>query len=768
MPRLVTGCDNMMNWQVDSCRVPLGTFFTAGSSNMLSTFTAVRNDVTAGAITTIIALPSAIAASLLTFAPLGPDYIGAAAAAGLLSCIAGGGLAAILATSSFVGSAPRASETLILATLVTALLNRPEIASDRGLIVTSVYVCVLLGGLWQCLFGLAGVAKIIKFTPHPVLVGFLNGVAVLIVLSQIKPYFRFAGDSGRLLIADRPAMFALMVATAAAMLLWPAMARRLSAFPVLAKVPPVVIGFFGGIAAYYAIKAAVPAADIGATFGAIRIALVPPLLHVATLRDFLHLAKVEWDILPVSAIVAVVATIDSLLTFRVAQNASELRISPVRDVLAQGLGSCAAAVAGGLTIAASTSQTMASFRAGGRTRLSPLTAVVLLAVLAFGFPGLLSVIPTVILSGVLLALGVQLFDRWSFEIVGEVRRATSSLSRRRAIYDLAVVFIVMGFTIFYSILAGVIAGCLLAGTIFVVNMSRPVVRRTFSGGEMQSKRIRPARDNAILRDTGPQRAVLQLEGVLFFGNADDLSARIRQLFNEADMVALDLRGVSDIDVSGATILENIIAKSKGWKKELLLCEVPAAHRNVIRTVVRKAAKTEEPIKSDLDAALEWMEEKSLHLHADKRLQADVLDLRDIDFLAGIEGADLERLGAFLTRRDFAQGETICSEGEEGDRMWLLAKGSVSVRLMLGDGKGYRRITSLARGTTLGEMALVEQSRRSATVVADEPAICYELRREDFDRLLAEHPQLATKLLANLSRELARRLRKTSDDLRNLS
>lgn len=745
------------------------SFSTAGPSKMFSNFATLRQDMTAGAITTIIALPSAIAASLLTFAPLGPDYVGAAAAAGLLSCIAGGGLAAILATSSFVGSAPRASETLILATLVVALLNRPEIAPDKGLIVTSVYICVLLGGLWQCLFGLAGVAKIIKFTPHPVLVGFLNGVAVLIVLSQIKPYFRFASDSSsRLVIADRPGVFALMIATTAAMLLWPSMARRLTAAPVLTKVPPVVVGFFGGIAAYYAIKALAPAANIGATFGAIHISLVPPLLHVATLQNFLHLAKVEWDILPVSAIVAIVATIDSLLTFRTAQNVSELQISPVRDVLAQGLGNCAAAVAGGLTIAASPSQSLASFRAGGRTRVSPLTAVVLLAILAFGFPGLLSAIPTVILSGVLLALGVQLFDRWSFEILGEIRRAATPTNRQRAIYDLAVVFIVMGFTIFYSVLAGVIAGCLLAGTIFVVNMSRPVVRRTFSGEQMLSKRIRPARDVAILRETGPQRAVLQLEGVLFFGNADDLSARIKQLFTEADMIALDLRGISDIDVSGATILENMIAKSRGWKKELLLCEVPAAHRGVIRTVVRKAVKSEEPIKSDLDAALEWMEEKSLHLHADKRVQADVLDLRDIDFLAGIDDADLARLGSFLTRRDFAQGETICSEGEEGDRMWLLAKGSVSVRLMLGDGKGYRRITSLARGTTLGEMALVEAARRSATVVADEPVICYELRREDFDRLLAEHPQLATKLLANLSRELARRLRKTSDDLRNLS
>src|SRR5579864_3944864 len=728
--------------------------------------TALRDDLAAGAITTIIALPSGIAASLLTFAPLGPEYVGVAAAAGLVGCIVGGGLAAMIATSSFVGSAPRASEALILATLVVALLNRPDIASDKKLIVTSVYICVLMGGLWQCLFGLFGIARIIKFTPHPVLVGFLNGVAVLIVLSQLKPYFRFGG-SGHPLLVDRPGMFLLTIAAAATMLLFPGIARKSTALmPWLSKTPPVVVGFFGGIGAYYVLRSLAPGLDIGSTFGKIAIPLIPPLFRLDSLQPWWRLAATQWDILPVSAVVAVVATIDSLLTFRTAQNASELRVSPVRDVLAQGLGNCAAAVAGGVTIAASPSQTMASFRAGGRTRLAPLWSAVLLATLAFGFPSLLAGIPTVVLSGILLALGVNLFDRWFFEIIADIRKATSATSGQRPVYDLAVVFIVMGFTIFYSVLAGVIAGCLLAGIIFVVNMSRPVVRRTLTGAEIQSKRIRPARDVAILHETAAQRAVLQLEGVLFFGNADDLSAKIKQIFNNAEMVALDLRGITDIDISGATILENILAKSRSWKKELLLCEVPDTVGMAVRTLVRKAVKGEEPIKPDLDAALEWMEERCLHLHADKRSRADVLELRDIDFLAGINEPDLDRLASFLTRRDFAQGDIICSEGEEGDRMWLLAKGSVSVRILLSNGRGYRRVTSLARGTTLGEMALVESARRSATVVADEPVTCYELQRNGFDKLLAEHPQLATRLLSNLSRELARRLRKTSDDLRN--
>ena len=77
-----------------------------------------------------------------------------------------------------------------------------------------------------------------------------------------------------------------------------------------------------------------------------------------------------------------------------------------------------------------------------------------------------------------------------------------------------------------------------------------------------------------------------------------------------------------------------------------------------------------------------------------------------------------------------------------------------------------RIASLSRGTTIGEMALVEQARRSATIVADEHVVAHELPRSGYALLLSEHPVIATKLLSNLSRELARRLRRTSEDLRN--
>jgi sulfate permease, SulP family len=726
-----------------------------------------RTEVTAGAIASILSLPVCVAAGVLAFSPLGPAAAALGATAGLLGAIAAGGISGLVATSSFVLTIPRVSEALVLVNLIVTLLAKPDIASNRGLIVFAVYACVLLGGMWQAVFGLAGVAKIIKFTPHTVLVGFLGGVAVLVLVSQMRPYLAFHADISHPLTVNRPWMLVLLLFVTATMWFYLDIAKRLPGASALGKFPPVVVAFLGGIALYYLLKALVPSIDVGPTLGNLNLIFLSPIFDFGSGRTWHDVMTVAWDVVPISVILAIVATLDSLLTFRTAQNASDLALSPVRDLAAQGLGNCAAALAGGITGAAVPSSSLGAYRAGGRTRLVPVSSALLLLGFGLLFPNLLARIPSVVLAGILLAAGLALFDRSAFQIVSEIRNAPSELNRRRAAYDLAVILIVMGVTVFYSVVAGVVAGCLLAGTIFVINMSRPIVRRTLSGADIQSKRIRPSRDIAILNDTGGQRAVLQLEGVLFFGNADDLSARIKELFAKADMVALDMRGVTDIDVSGANVLANMIAKSRTQKKDLLFCGVPAAHIDVVRNIVRKAAKSDEPIRDDLDSSLEWMEEKSLFAHASSRHQSDILELGEIDFLAGIAPRDLEPLHEILTRREFAGGETICREGDDGDRMWLLAKGSVSVRIVLPDGRGDRRVASLARGTTIGEMALVESARRSATIVADEDVVCYELSRGGFDLLRSEYPVVATRLLSNLSRELARRLRRTTQDLRNL-
>ena len=143
-----------------------------------STLTVLRDDLAAGAIAAIVSLPVCAASGLLAFAPLGPGFAVAGATAGVCGAIVSCVVSALFATSSFIVTTSRVSEALLLAGLTTALLATPGAATDIGLIIVAMFLCVLLAGLFQTLFGLAGVAKIIKFTPYPVLVGFLNGVAV--------------------------------------------------------------------------------------------------------------------------------------------------------------------------------------------------------------------------------------------------------------------------------------------------------------------------------------------------------------------------------------------------------------------------------------------------------------------------------------------------------------------------------------------------------------------------------------------------------------
>ena len=389
---------------------------------MASTQLAWRQDIAAGAIASIISLPVCVASGVLAFAPLGPGYAATGAAAGLCGAIVAGIVSAIFATSSFVIASPRVGPSLILASLITTLSSNPAVASNTNLIIVAVILCAALAGLWQCIFGLAGVAKIIKFTPHPVLVGFLNGVAILIAISQLKPYFLLVPDTTKPMLTDRPLMFLLLIGVATLMLLFPALAKRLPGSLSLSKFPPVLVAFSVGIAAFYAIKGVYPHLDLGPTLGNLQLTIAAaPLADLGSADAWKSITQIGWIIISISAILATVATMDSLLAFRSAQNVSDLYMSPVRDLVAQGIGNCAAAIVGGVTSAVAPSPTMAAYRVGGRTRLTPISSALILLALSVFLPNYLAGIPSAVLSGILLATGILLFDPWAFQLISDLR-----------------------------------------------------------------------------------------------------------------------------------------------------------------------------------------------------------------------------------------------------------------------------------------------------------------------------------------------------------
>jgi SulP family sulfate permease len=132
----------------------------------------------------------------------------------------------------------------------------------------------------------------------------------------------------------------------------------------------------------------------------------------------------------------------------------------------------------------------------------------------------------------------------------------------------------------------------------------------------------------------------------------------------------------------------------------------------------------------------------------------------------MSGEDIRTLAGHLQPVHYEAGMALCRTGDPPDRMWILKRGSVSVRV-IGE-HSSRRLASLGPGCSIGEMGLVEKKPRSADVVADEDVEAYLLTEDSFNIILSEQPRIGQALLASIARQLATRLRDTSEELRSLT
>jgi MFS superfamily sulfate permease-like transporter len=147
---------------------------------------------------------------------------------------------------------------------------------------------------------------------------FLNGVAILIAVSQLKPHVSpGAGLFGNGI--GEPGRLVAMLALAGFMLGFPALARRAPAWLPLAKVPPVLAAFAGGIAGYYLLNWSLPVVDLGPTIGAVQVGFSSPLFALNDSRFWDGIRHSGWQIVSTSLVLAIVATLDTLLALRSAQ-----------------------------------------------------------------------------------------------------------------------------------------------------------------------------------------------------------------------------------------------------------------------------------------------------------------------------------------------------------------------------------------------------------------------------------------------------------------
>jgi hypothetical protein len=246
-------------------------------------------------------------------------------------------------------------------------------------------------------------------------------------------------------------------------------------------------------------------------------------------------------------------------------------------------------------------------------------------------------------------------------------------------------------------------------------------------------------------------------------------AEVEALAPGRQIVLLDLKRVYEVEASGARQLCTLARKLAEQRIDVALAHVTPQSALAAHLMAHGMAEHVPPVRwfADLDLALEWAEDELLDGEIERTELSREWSLDRTILFAGLAPQESATLRASLKREAFAQGTRVFSEGDAGDRLYVLTQGEVAIRLRIpGDGaERAQRLAAFGPGLVFGERALIEGKPRSAEAVVTQDAVVHSLHLDDFNALRAAHPDIALKVMSNLTRLLAARLRLTSEQLR---
>ena len=728
---------------------------------------ALPGDLAGGFSAALIAIPYAMTLGLLAFAPLGPEYAAAGVAAALLASVAANVVAALLPASRCQIMGPRASITVVFAGILAGLVAHPLLHAPAGTtpaqVLAVAFTIVLVSGALQLVFALTGLGRAIRFVPYPVVAGFMNGIALTLIVSQVapalgmeagKPAFEALTGAGE----ARPGAILVAVTVLVVIFLAPRVTKA---------VPPLVCGLVAGVALHHVVATVAPLA-VGPVVGALpRVSLVPgelaPMLGLMSALEPLAWAQL---VVPGALLLAAVCALDGLLASVAADGVTGGHHDSRRVLLGQGAANLLAAALAAVPVAANAHTRIGNFLAGGRTPASALLHALFMAAALFALGPLLGAVPIAALAGIIFYIAWTLIDRWTRELARRVGGARGF--RGEIAVNLAIVATVAVSLMATNVMVAFAVGVLASVVLLLVKLSGSPVRRVLDGSMRSSLKVRAAEARALLQPLARQIRILELEGEVFFGTADRLKAEVENLPPETRYAILDFRRVHEIDASGARMLDLVAQQAARRDMLVLLSHIrPDEPRGAyLRALGTASAIAPQHWFSDLDRALEWAEDRLL-----ERVRFEDTPERAPADMALFEGLDdTERRIALeaLERHELRHGDPVFLEGDPGDRLFLIARGAVSIKVKLEDEVRARRLATFGSGVFFGEMAIVEGGTRSADAFAKgERVVLYSMSAEKFDELVRRYPALGLKVYRNLGRELAARLRATSGALRAL-
>jgi MFS superfamily sulfate permease-like transporter len=531
----------------------------------------LRGDIVGGIVSAAVATPLAMGYGMFAFVALGESYFASGALAGLYTAAIVAIACVLLGDKSTTVYAPRITSTFFLGLFIYELMHSEIPAIKAGgtpLILAITFSTILLAGIFEALFGLVRLGSLIKFAPQPVMAGFQNTAAILLFLVQLGNVCGF----------DYNVRFTQVLRHAAAIKPLSVLIAAITFFvtwhagKLLGRVPPVITGIAVGTGLYYTLEAVGLGAHLGPVIGGEPLAGIG-LTTASYLSDLARVDNVL-AILPTilagALALAVVASMDALLCAKLVTPLGER--TPDSDKLLQrlGAGNFFSACFGGITSGLNIGPTIANRRFGGRTPVAVLFhAGTILLVGTVLFP-IAVFMPRVALSAVIMVVAIQHLDVWSLRLLRGLTAGSSSI-RQHALLDLSVILLVATISVTLNIVLAVFIGIAIAVGLFVVSMSRSLVRRTYRCDATRSRRSRTSDELALLAQRGETILVMELQGALFFGTGEKLVQEIdHTLMQETTFLILNLRRLNEIDSTGARALLEINAILQARDKTLFL------------------------------------------------------------------------------------------------------------------------------------------------------------------------------------------------------
>ena len=487
------------------------------------------SDLIAGITVGLVALPLAMAFAIAS---------GVAPQSGIYCAVIAGFLISALGGSKTQIGGPTGAFVVIVAGIV----------AKHG--IEGLFVCTGMAGVFLLLMGITGFGAAVKFIPRPVVIGFTNGIAVLIASTQIKDFFglsieKVPGDfSGRMAAIGRHWS---SLSLESSLLAIGALVLILLTPKVTKRIPGTILALFAGTVVALVFKLHVE--TIGTRFGGI-----PAGLPKIDFPPF-HFSMVP-ELIGPALTVAMLGAIESLMSAVVSDRMSNDKHNPNVELIAQGVANIASPMFGGLPATGAIARTATNIRSGAQSPVSGMIhALTLLAILVFAAP-LAKFIPIPVLAAILMVVA---YNMGEWREIAEILKLTKS--------DISVWIVTLLLTVFADLTVAVEAGMILATLLFIRKVTITTTVSQVTDAYVDEGRVHILQDKTI-----PEYVrIFRIHGPFLFGATEKISIIYDMLDELPPIVVLRLRNMTALDSTGLAALEDIADRLHQSGRELILC-----------------------------------------------------------------------------------------------------------------------------------------------------------------------------------------------------